>query len=130
MTKSVITLHTSDTIETALRKIVENQISGAPIIKGTHELVSVATEYRLLLLAAKGHHRKKIQELIKEFPQELKTVTQQETFLEVFKKFKDNKVRRLMVVDHNFNLLGIVSRRNLLKIFIEQFDANPEVLNL
>jgi predicted transcriptional regulator len=121
MTSEVFAFTPMTTVSDAINIIITKKISGAPIVDQANRVVSVVSESDLIKFAALGGMDKTLGDfeakLVKK--ESLVTVKRSDRFVDIFKKFLDYPVRRVLVVDSNGKLQGIVSRSNILKAFIK-----------
>ncbi len=104
-----ITLRPQDLISRALEVMREHHISGLPITDGSNKLVGILTnrdirfEKRLNLAIEKIMTRK------------LVTVPVGTSLEEAEKVFHDHKIEKLLVVDEQFHLKGLITYKDILK---------------
>ena len=128
MTEDVVTLTPNTTVREAIRLFLEKNIAGAPIIDSARKVVSIISEVDLMKFAAQGKMDLPMQQLLKNLVKADKVVTvnHRENFKDVFKKFLLNPVRRVLVVDSTGKLQGLVSRKNILRTFMEVEEAEQK----
>lgn len=123
MCSRVVTLSPDDTLERALQTLLEKKISGAPVTDPENRVVGVISEYALMDLL---------------FDPELKnarvssymstdtiTVEEGDPATKLAHLFTLYRIRRLPVM-RDERLVGVVSRRDLLRRFAESEYALPE----
>jgi CBS domain-containing protein len=116
MTRDVIPVHPDDTIEQAIRSLVDNRISGAPVVNDAGELVGVISEYQLLEIAYDPNiKRSKVRDFM---TKDLLTVNANALLTTVATLFVSHRIRRVPVLE-NGKLVGIISRRDILKYMIQ-----------
>ncbi|WJR80187.1 CBS domain-containing protein [Bradyrhizobium sp. NP1] len=135
MTRNVITVGPEARIVEAAKLMLENHVSGLPVIDNTGKLVGIVTEGDFLRRAEIGTQRKrprwlqffvgpsraasefvhasgrKVEEVMTGEPL---TVTEQTSLDEIVRLMEKNGVKRLPVVSGD-RLVGIVSRANLVQ---------------
>lgn len=113
------------TVKECITLMLHKNFSGAPIIDQALRLVSIVSESDLMKFAATGGLNEPLQKYaIKLAPlSKVISVNHGATFGEVFKKFLEHPVRRVVVIDGNGKVLGIVSRGNILRAFIDSESA-------
>ncbi|MES2856667.1 MAG: CBS domain-containing protein [Bdellovibrionota bacterium] len=106
------------TVKEAIQLLVTHKISGAPVVDQGSVVVSVVSEGDLLKLAATLGLDKKIALGIDKLitPDKMITAKKTDSFTDVYRMFLKYQVHRIVVVDANFKLLGIVSRSNVLRL--------------
>jgi len=117
MSATVKTITGDMTVREAIKVLIENKISGAPLMDGLHGILSVVTQGDLLMLAAVVGLDKTLGTCTKHLPATGKVVTlsRKDTVADAYKKFLSSKLHRLIVVDDTGKLQGIVSRSDILK---------------
>ena len=134
MTQRVISVLPSDEIADAIRLMLDNRVSGLPVIDGQGQLVGMLTEGDLLRRAETGtmHHRARWVEfllspgkLAEEYAQahgrhvdevmtcDVITTTESAPLATIVELMERNRIKRLPVI-RNGRVVGIVSRANLL----------------
>lgn len=112
MTSNVITLRDTDSVFAGLKLLVKEAISGAPVITKDDRLIGMVTEFDLLLA---------IDYVGEEFPisrvmhKEVISVGPDMDLEEARRVILTHNYRRLPVVQ-NEKLIGILSRRDILRI--------------
>jgi CBS-domain-containing membrane protein len=106
------------TIREAIQLLMKHRISGAPVIDQNHTVVSIVSEGDLLKLAAVLGLEKKIANGLDKLvtPDKLVTAKKTDSFTDVYRTFLKCAVHRVVVIDANYRLLGIVSRSNVLRL--------------
>jgi predicted transcriptional regulator len=121
MTSKPYTVTAQDTVRIIIESFIAKQISGAPVvIRNSSQVISVVTEADLMKFAAMGGLDQPLADFKDKLVQssQLVCVKPDEPFAEVFKRLLVQPVRRVLVVDDKMSLLGIVSRRDILKAFL------------
>ena len=112
MTSNVITLRDTDSVLAGLKVLVKEELSGAPVVTKDHRLIGMVTEFDLLLA---------IDCVGEEFPisrvmhKEVVSVGPDMDLEEARRMILTHNYRRLPVVE-NDELIGILSRRDILRI--------------
>jgi CBS domain-containing protein len=118
MTGEVLTVLEETTIEDALRILVNNRVTGLPVVNKEGKMVGVVSEYDLLVQLVKKE--KPDAELFKqkiEFTKEVHSVKGGVALKEIVPMFVNAKFRRLPVVDDSGKLIGIITRRDMMRIY-------------
>lgn len=129
MSKGVIAVELGTTVKAAIELLLEKKIGGCPVVTSSHAIVSVVSALDLMKFAAMGGLDKKLQAFSDKMVKTDKVITIQRTekFAAAFKLFLNQKVGRLIVVDGNGRVLGVVTRSSMLKVFMENVHDNvPE----
>lgn len=118
MSKNPLKVVVGTSIEDALRVLVNHRITGLPVVDKNDRMVGVLSEYDILLQVAKAKKSKRnifsqpIQYSKKVFA--ILETTPLEKIMDIFVK---TKFRRLPIVDSSKKLVGIVTRRDLMRVF-------------
>ena len=134
MTRKVVSVDSTDTVLHAVRLMLQNRVSGLPVVDASKNLVGVVTEGDLLrrtetkterrrprwieFILGPGRladeyvhsHGRKIAEVMTPDPQ---TISEDTPLDEIVQKMEKHRIKRLPVV-RSKRLVGIVSRANLL----------------
>ena len=108
-------------VEQVMEMLIDNGISGAPVVDVNNRVISVVTEFDLMKLCASGMARKMMSDVLDSLPSqvELKTVDKSSSFVHIFKMFQQYRIRRILVVDSTGRLQGIISRRDVIRLFLD-----------
>ncbi|TWU22817.1 CBS domain-containing protein [Bythopirellula polymerisocia] len=124
MTKSVMTIGPNALVREAIDILLDNHISGLPVVDAQGKLVGVVTEFALLAIAYnEGIHQEKV---LKHMSTELITVGPQELICKVADLCIIHRVRRIPVVQDG-RLLGVIARRDVLEGMYRSQEAACEV---
>ncbi len=113
MTKTVVTLPTSMTVNELIDKIAEHHHIGFPIIDESNKIVGIATLQDAMKVAKDKRSSVSVYEIS---TKRLVTVFPDNSVAEAFEKMSKYGVGRLLVVDKNDarSLLGIITRSDVL----------------
>lgn len=137
MSKNVVSLRTTDTIAETIKILKDNHISGAPVLGENNKLKGIISESDILKLieykpslipflelleehpddildAARIASKKRVEEVMSKHPI---TVSPDTSASEAALLMWNKNVNRLPVVDKKANLVGIVTRADILKVF-------------
>ena len=108
-------------VHKAVELLYKHAISGAPLVDQNHILLSTVSEGDLLRLAAKDGFEATLEHCRPHLKTEkdIVTVMQHDTFAEAYKLFLKHSLHRLIVVDAARKVHGIVTRADILRLFIE-----------
>lgn len=117
MAHSLITLTPDTSIYDAIRRLVSRRISGAPVLDPGGKMVGMLSELDCLgvLASDQFHAEEHIAEVSEYMSTEFETVSPDTDIYTLAMYFRDKPVRRFPVVDPDGNLVGQVSRRDILK---------------
>jgi CBS domain-containing protein len=133
MTTAVVTVDRATTYKEIARLLTEHRVSGMPVLKMGREVAGVVTEADLL--AAEDRTRRHLRGTVhwprryadREHPAHVAgalmtapaiTIGPQATVPAAARLMSSHRVRLLPVVDDHNRLLGVVSRRDLLTVFL------------
>jgi|GEM_PF-1320262 len=96
-------------------------ISGAPVVDQNDTVISALSEGDLLRLAASDGLDKTIAHCLPHLPptDKLITLEKHQSFAEAYKLFLKHSLHRIVVVDGNGRINGIVTRADILRLFVE-----------
>ena len=117
MTTDVFTVTLETPVFDTIKIIIDKHISGLPVVDNHKKLVGIITEKDLLrvLVEGKAGQDKKVKDFM------TKSVTsfdEDENVVVVCEYFMNNVVRRVPIVKDGI-LVGVVSRRDILKLILE-----------
>ena len=116
MSTNVTVLHEDATVVDAIRTLVENGISGAPVVNRDGDLVGVVSEYRLLeAIYVPQFKACEVREIMTKEPL---SITENMYLSDVADLLMQQRIRRLPVV-RDGSLVGIVARRDLLRYVMD-----------
>ncbi len=123
MSRRVITLTPDQSVHDAIRVLLENKISGAPVVGESGELKGMFSESDCLKGALEAsYHGTEIGPVSEYMTFDLQTVNGQTSILDAAEIFLADHRRRLPVVDDG-KLVGQISRRDLLRA-MDDFNRN------
>ena len=142
MSKHVVTVDFGDTVQEALSLMVENRVSGLPVVNGRKRCVGilsatdlvdlahdvddelsqldqssdVSSQWMLGQLASNGMDRRKVEELMSNA---VAAVGPETSLSETAQTMLRHRVHRLPVLDEQKRVLGIVSTMDILSAFVD-----------
>jgi len=120
MTSAVVTVNDTDSIDHVVSLMLRHHISGVPVVNDDNIVQGVITECDLLCLLANVNTDKKT---VADYATFNAVVVHPHTSLvEVVELMTEHPYRRLPVIDEEGKLVGIVSRRDLIR-FIRDLRA-------
>jgi len=115
MSKNVVTLAPEMEILQAAHELIENDISGAPVLDRHGRLVGVLTERDCMRVAMQGDYHGTPAGLVKDFmsgnPQ---WISPEQSILTLADLFISGRFHRYPVVDDG-RLVGVISRRDVMR---------------
>lgn len=119
MSRRVISLRTSMRVIDAMRQLVRSRISGAPVLDDEGKLVGMVSEFDCLRVVASGLYGHDGLEdsvpLRTLMTAEVLTITPDTDVFTITQLLVGRRIRRVPVVDVEGKLVGIISRRDVLK---------------
>lgn len=116
MTKNVITAKEDTPILELAKILYDNQISGVPVVDNKGKVVGVVTEKDILNIIFSGNvHHTKVADIMS------KNVIKFSPDTEIDKvalAISEHNIRRVIIVDENDRAVGIVSRRDIIKMIL------------
>lgn len=106
------------TIEEALKILMNNRITGMPVVDKKGRMVGVVSEFDVMnqIAASKKVDRKLFQSKIK-YTKADSGIPETMPLKDVLDHFLKTKYRRLPVFDSKGKLVGIITRRDLMRVF-------------
>lgn len=118
MSNEVLTAREGITVEEALKLLINSRITGMPVVDEKGKMIGVMSEFDILSQIADEKNMKS--EAFKQpakFNRVLDTISEKAPLTEVIERFIVSKYRRLPVVDKSGRLMGIITRRDLMRVF-------------
>ena len=121
MTTKVFSLRPTDSVRTAIRLLLDNGISGAPVVEdGTGKLLGLITEYDLILAVHHVGWGLDVRQIMKT---DILTVKSDAPIAEITDLMITQKIRRVLVVNDEGQPVGIVARRDIIAAY---YDDGPQ----
>lgn len=122
MSKNVIFAKPNETIKEVSLKLLENKISGLPIIDDNGKLIGIISQTDIIKLSEKYKKEElekiKVEDIIKKRKRPI--VAKPNTSIKrLIKLMVKHKISRIPILDENNKVVGIVSKLDILKIFYE-----------
>jgi predicted transcriptional regulator len=117
MTKDVITVSEDMSIVELAKVLYENKISGVPVVDKDKKLVGVVTEKDLINIIFSGNvTNTKVGDIMS---RNIIKFTPDTDIDKIALAISEKNVRRVIIVDDKDKVVGIVSRRDIIKMLIE-----------
>ena len=113
MSITVATISETSNIKIAMQIMVNQKISGLPVVDDADHVIGILSEKDLLLSAASKHLNAPIN-----FTKSPDCATPDTTLKDALMKMLMNNRKWLPVVDNNQKPVGIIARRDLLRVFL------------
>ena len=118
MTTDLITFTPDTEIIAAIDSMIDNQISGAPVLNEKKELVGMISEKDCItVIIDSAYHNQPISttKVSKYMTRDIKTVSVDADVVDVANEFQKKNYKRFPVIDDKGRLVGQVSRRDILR---------------
>jgi CBS domain-containing protein len=118
MTRNVLTIQEGTSTEEVLKILINRKITGMPVVDSQGKMIGIVSEYDIIrqLSSRKKVVSEDFQAPV-EYSKAVDSINQSATLAEVVDRFVKAKYRRLPVTDSDGKLLGIITRRDLMRIF-------------
>jgi predicted transcriptional regulator len=115
------------TVEEAIKLLVNNRITGFPVVDRTNRLVGVVSELDVIkTIQRDGTEATAIDlQCPIEFTRKVHSIPEDTSWNDILRTFMEKKVRRLPVIDREGRLKGIITRRDIMKALF--YSSNPSV---
>ena len=127
-TTKLITLRPNMDALTAVRMLVRHRISGAPVIDENHQYLGVFSEKTSMQFLIRLTYEKLPSSQVSSFmnADRERTISEDTDLLTIIDKFVMTPLRRLPVLSDDDQLLGQISRRDVLGTALRCLDPEPE----
>ena len=127
MTKNVICIHKDTPIFEAIDLMIINHITGVPVVDNNKNLVGILTEQDVLRLYYKNEE--KINKTVSDFmTQPAIHFDEDEYVQDICDCLRDNSIRRVPITS-NGKVVGIISRSEIMKLIIRQWNTDDSISN-
>lgn len=117
MTKNVVSVTSDAGVNDVCELMLRHHISGMPVVDGEGRLEGVISEYDLLRLlyepSAGGDS------VANYLTKDVTTVEEHEMLCDVVEKFLECGMRRIPIVDSHNKVVGVISRRDVVRFIYE-----------
>jgi len=128
MSSRLIVAKESMNVEDALKLLVNNKVTGMPVVNAKGEMVGIISEYDIIARVGKG---KGMTSLSPEsfsgtlpYTKIVESVSEDTSLEDILQRFISAKCRRLPVLDKGGKLVGIISRRDVMKVLYYRAKVN------
>lgn len=117
MTTEVITVHPDTLILDAIQLLPKYKVSGLPVVDVDNRLVGILTEKDVLKILTKAqiHYHDTVAQYM---TKDVVAFSENDSAITVCKFFETNPIRRVPIV-RDGKLIGIVSRRDIIRLILE-----------
>lgn len=117
MTTELVLGHPEMTIEEAIKTLVNNRITGMPVVDDTKHIMGVVSEYDIIKSVREAADDKPLDLTARiNFSTKVATVHEDTPFKEILGLFVEKRCRRLPVLNKSDELVGIITRRDIMRI--------------
>ncbi len=115
MTTELVVAREDITIEEAIKLLVNNRITGFPVVDNTYRLVGVLSELDVIKTVQEANAP--VLDLDKQvnFTKKVRSINEETTWHEILQTFLERNIRRLPVTDAEGRLKGIITRSDIMK---------------
>jgi CBS domain-containing protein len=117
MSSKLIVAKEGMNIEDAVKLLVNNKITGLPVVDSKGKMIGILSEYDIIAKVGKEH--KLDAATFKNsipYSSAVESVSEDTDLQEILERFIQLKCRRLPVLDRDGRLAGIISRRDVMKV--------------
>ncbi|GGH38669.1 inosine-5-monophosphate dehydrogenase [Mangrovimonas yunxiaonensis] len=117
MTKDLITFKPEQSIEEVIQMLIENKISGGPVVNDNNELVGIISEGDCLKQISESRYYNMPMEQSNVESRMVKHVETIDGNMDIFdaaKQFLNSRIRRFPILEHG-KLIGQISQKDILK---------------
>lgn len=125
MSSKLIVAREGMNVEDALKLLVNNKITGLPVVNGQGQMVGILSEYDIIVRVGKAK-RIDPESFRGEIPytKQVEAVNEDTPLEAILERFISAKCRRLPVLDGSGRLVGIISRRDVMKVLYYRAKVN------
>jgi CBS domain-containing protein len=118
MSTEVLTLREGATVEEALKLLMNNRITGTPVVNAQNEMIGVVSEYDLIRqISTMPNPDREVLTQKFNFTPGAQAIPHTAELQEVLHYLLDLKFRRLPVINEQKKLVGIITRRDIIRLF-------------
>jgi CBS domain-containing protein len=118
MSTELLTIQDGASLEEALKILLNNRITGLPVVNKENEMIGIVSEYDIMVQVSEMSQNKKADLTVPfKYSGDVRAIPATTTLDEIIKIFLQMKYRRLPVMNEQQKLVGIITRRDLMKLF-------------
>lgn len=121
MSTDLLTVEATTSLEDVVKLIVSERVTGVPVVDPEGRMVGVCSDYDVIRQFSKA--KRKVGEVFRNqihYSKKVETVSTETLLSEIAEKFVTMKYRRLPVLDQEGRLVGIITRRDMMKVLFYQ----------
>ncbi|MCX7716128.1 MAG: CBS domain-containing protein [Endomicrobia bacterium] len=116
MTKDVITVKEETSVLELAKILYENKISGVPVVDENRKVVGVVTERDILSIIFSGNVQyTKVADIM---TKKVIKFSPETDIDKIALAISEHNIRRVVIVDENDKVVGIISRRDIIKMIL------------
>ena len=121
MSTRLVTLHPETDVLDAMQKLLDEKISGAPVVDPRGTLLGILTQRDCMRVALQAaYHQEPAGRVADYMSSPVETLDAGASLIEVIEKFSQSRYRRFPVME-DFRLVGQLSRRDILRAILEMW---------
>lgn len=118
MTTDLVKVTEDMTIEEVLKVLINYRITGLPVVDKKGNMTGVVSEYDILKQISKSKkNNEKIYQQRFEYTKKVDSIHEDTPLPSVVNQFIERKYRRLPVTDAKGKLVGMITRRDLMRVY-------------
>jgi CBS domain-containing protein len=115
MSTELIVASDTITIEEAIKLLVNNRITGFPVVDKANKLVGVLSELDIIRAVQNPDKPSIDLKSPAHFTTKVRSISEDAKWHDILKTFLEKNIRRLPVIDAEGRLKGIITRRDVMK---------------
>lgn len=118
MSTEIISVKTGTLMEDALKILVNSKITGLPVVDEEGKMVGVFSDYDVIAqISATNDPKPELFKLPIKYTSTVKSIMETTPLSEIIDLIVNGRYRRLPVLNRDGKLMGIITRRDLMKLF-------------
>ena len=119
MTKALVTIDKETLLVRAIDLLLKNSVSGLPVVDEQKKLIGIITEHDIVNFAFSGNaDTTRVKEAM---TTDVLAFSPDKKLSEIINCFASRRIRRVPIVDDDRRLIGIVSRRDILREMLKMY---------
>ncbi len=125
MSQKLIVAREGMNIEEAVKLLVNNKITGLPVVDAAGHMIGILSEYDIIATVGKQTHiEASLFANSISYTKTVESVDEDTPLADILQRFINLKCRRLPVLDKAKRLVGIISRRDVMKVLYYRAKVN------
>jgi len=122
MSKNVEFVYTDTPIEDALKKLVEKDMTGMPVLDKDKKLAGIVSEKDMLILLQDPCFGEN--PVSAYMSSEIVAFEEDDDVIDICDCLMNSKFRRVPIIDENKKVIGIISRRDIIRFILKVREEN------